>query len=94
VPEDRATVDQEVEVNKQEAALAYKAGRRATSIVWPEDTPDEIRKPGTHHCPFPEGDPQRAEWLRGYSDSMQEQAPPPTLIKQINDEIGVTADVR
>lgn len=76
-------------MTKKEADLAFKAGRLAHTIVWPDDMPDEQKAPGVHHCPFPEGDPQRAEWLRGYADVIERQAISPTIVKEINDSLKV-----
>jgi len=75
-------------MNKAEAQAAYDAGRAFMAIQWPEDAPEEQRKPGVQHCPFPEGDPQRAEWLRGLQDALGgNETDRATILKEISDEI-------
>ena len=60
--------------NKHEKELAYEAGRRALLTEPPERrTPDA--------CPFPEGTDERAEWLRGFSEALDDQ-PDPTDLKR------------
>ena len=80
-------------LTKLERSKAYAAGRAAHNVQWPEGTPDEVKAPGLHHCPFAEGDPQREEWLKGYAEVIEEQRISPTIVRQINDELKVTSDV-
>lgn len=55
-------------MNKAAAKAAYDAGRAMRRM----DTDDEnIPDLGVDHCPFPEGDPQRVEWLRGFEHAME-----------------------
>ncbi len=61
--------------NQTEKRLAYDAGRAAY------DEPPERRS--VDACPFPEGDPQRAEWLAGFADRMDEAPDPVDLKKQV-----------
>jgi hypothetical protein len=68
------TTDQEASVaTKAAKAAAYEAGRVSTRIVWPDDATDEQQTPGEHHCPFGlEAPEERAEWLRGLADELEE----------------------
>ncbi len=42
------------------AELAYEAGKNAY-----------VARAPVEGCPFPEGDDQRAAWLRGYGDELE-----------------------
>jgi ribosome modulation factor len=53
------------EITKKAAKLAYDAGRHMRT------EPPERKT--LEACPFEEGDPQRAEWLRGFSDALDER---------------------
>jgi ribosome modulation factor len=55
--------------------LAYEAGRAAHT------EPPERRHPDA--CPFPAGDPQREQWLAGFSDVLDEQPDPAELRRAV-----------
>lgn len=74
---------------KAEKQQAYDAGRslrRVSNDVLPaEAVSDPVAA-----CPFPEGDPQRAEWLQGFKDALDEEnAEQPDHRKLIADAIKV-----
>jgi hypothetical protein len=60
------------ELTKQAEEKAYRAGASLLTVIWPEDTPADTSV-GLHHCPFSEGDPQRAAWLRGLKDALKKR---------------------
>lgn len=65
-------------MTKLEKELAYFAGRHAIT------EPAERRS--VEACPFPGGD-ERAEWLRGFADAVNDVAVSPTLVKEVNDAV-------
>jgi hypothetical protein len=71
---------------------AYNGGYALASVTeWPESVPSELRGPGVHHCPFAEGDEQRAHWLEGLRDALAEQQArpdPSDVLKEIDEELG------
>lgn len=76
------------------AERAYKAGYRLPAVEWREGATDEQRTPGVHHCPFAPGDPLRDEWLRGLKAALEAPTQDPaTIIREINDELGVADHV-
>jgi ribosome modulation factor len=62
---------------KTEKQLAYEAGRAMAS------EPPVRRNPGA--CPFEADTDERAEWLRGFSDAIEEQPSVADLQKQIKE---------
>lgn len=62
---------------KNERALAYDAGRAAIS------EPPDRRHPDA--CPFPVGSDERAEWLRGLGDALDEQPDVTALRKAVTE---------
>ena len=57
-------------------SMAYEAGRAAMS------EPPERRTPDA--CPFADGE-ERAEWLRGFADAVDEQPDPAELKRKIRE---------
>jgi hypothetical protein len=64
--------------------------------MWSSDDSVEEgqRDPGPHHCPFAEGDPQRAAWLRGLADALEAPKDHAKLVQSIRDEIKVADRAR
>ena len=60
---------------KDEQRLAYEAGRAVLS--------EPPERQSIDACPFPEGTPERAEWLRGFSEALDEAPPVDDLKKQL-----------
>ena len=60
-------------MDKKAESMAYKAGYALPRVTFPEEITSEHRALGLHHCPFAEGDPQRAAWARGLQDALTEQ---------------------
>jgi hypothetical protein len=58
--------------------MAYEAGRFCAS-----SEPPERRTPAS--CPAPPDTDERTEWLRGFSDAIQEQPSTADLLKQIKE---------
>lgn len=76
------------ELSKKALQKAYNAGKHSLTIVWGPDATDDQRRPGMHHCPFPEGDPQRDEWARGLADALGgDRYDPATILREVRDEI-------
>lgn len=76
-------------MTKKEAEKAYQAGaalRRAD----PTSLPDGAKSDPVGSCPFPVGDPQRTEWLRGFQEAHEEERVP-DLSQQLDDAIGVAS---
>lgn len=51
--------------NKIEKELAYDAGKSAFS--------EPVERRSVDSCPFAPGTDEREEWLRGFSDALEEQ---------------------
>jgi ribosome modulation factor len=67
------------EVTKKAKQLAYEAGRNMRT--------EPSERKSLEACPFEEGDPQRAEWLRGFSDALDEQAKEIEVHKEIREAL-------
>lgn len=75
-------------MTKKAEDKAYNAGKASLTIVWGPDATDEQRRPGMHHCPFAEGDPQRIAWAKGLEDALGgDRFDPATILREIRDEI-------
>lgn len=75
--------------SQKDLRLAYEAGQslwRADNASLPTEAVDDP----VAACPFPEGDPQRLEWLKGYQDAIENgQRSTATVTKALNDAIEV-----
>lgn len=57
---------------KAEKQQAYDAGRSLRRVS-NDSLPQEAVSDPVAACPFPEGDEQRAEWLQGFKDAIDEE---------------------
>lgn len=71
--------------NKTEKQMAYEAGRQAVNDQY-------AREHGSDACPFGEGD-ERAEWLRGFSDALNDAPDRATLSKDLDDAMKAAENV-
>jgi hypothetical protein len=69
------------EPTKKALTMAREAGRAMRT------EPGERR--GVDACPFPEGDPQRAEWLQGFAEALEEERAKPDLHKELQEAIKI-----
>lgn len=75
-------------MTKLEASKARKAGAALREAA-PGSLPPEAADPVVA-CPFPEGDPQRVEWLEGYKEA-HENLVVPTHTVSVDDAIKVAS---
>ena len=71
---------------KAEKAMAYEAGRHAFGDEY-------ARLHGADACPFDPGTDERAEWLRGFSEALEDVPDRATLTKNLSDAMKAGDDV-